>query len=101
MKKIEKLIKIVEETILGEEMQNTKKHKELLQENKEIFNSLLGEIEEITDIEKRNRLKELLMSYNDWEMIYQGYTSQFAYTEGIKIGYGFGKAEDCFASYME
>lgn len=101
MKKIEKLIEMVEETILGEEMQNSKKYKKLSQENREIFNSLLSEIEEITDVEKRNRLKGLLMNYNECETKYQGFTTRFAYGEGAKIGYGFGKVEDSFTSYTE
>jgi hypothetical protein len=101
MKKIEKLVAMVEETILGEEMQSSKKYKELSQENRVIFNSLLTEIDEIPDTEKRNRIKGLLLNYNDCETKYQGFTTRFAYVEGAKIGYGFGKVEDSFTSYTE
>ena len=29
---------------------------------------------------------------------YQSLIARFAYSEGAKIGYGFGKVEDCFIS---
>lgn len=91
--RLEKIIELTGEFVVGEEMRKTEEYDEIIQENTSIFSEIMQVIERMEDKAVRGNLTCMITEYSESRSRYESFATKYVYQEGAKLGYGIGVSE--------